>query len=144
MGTGTNCIPASACVPMTDFPKDFGKLPTISFVVPNMDYDMHNIGFPGDRAAIRRGDHWLKEHMSAYAEWARKHNSLLIVTFDEDDFDPKNGNRIPTIFYGAKVNRAEYASTINHYNVLHTLEVMYGLPSPDDVSAAPISGIWKK
>jgi len=144
LGTGPNTIPASLSLPMTDFPKDFKKLPTLAFAIPNMDYDMHNIGAPGDAAAIQRGDHWLKEYLSKYAAWAKKHNSLLIVTFDEDDYDPQNGNRIPTIFYGAKLNHQEYSNTINHYNVLHTLEVMYGLPSADNVSAAPISGIWGK
>ncbi len=144
LGTGPNNIPASLSLPMTDFPKDFKKLPTLAFAIPNMDYDMHNIGAPGDAAAIQRGDHWLKEYISKYARWAKKHNSLLIVTFDEDDYDPQNGNRIPTIFYGAKLKHQEYSNTINHYNVLHTLEVMYGLPSADNVSAAPISGIWGK
>jgi acid phosphatase len=144
LGTGTNCIPDSLSVPMDDFPKNFKHLPTVSFVVPDMDYDMHNIGFAGSAAAIRRGDHWLKDHLSSYAEWAKNHNSLLILTFDEDDFDPKNGNKIVTIFYGAKVNQTEYSKTINHYYILHTIEAMYGLPSPDKVSAAPICGIWGK
>jgi hypothetical protein len=144
LGTGPNTIPASLSVPMTDFSKDFKKLPTLAFVIPNMDDDMHNIGGPGDAAAIQRGDKWLKENLSKYARWAKRHNSLLIVTFDEDDYDPQNGNRIPTIFYGAKLKHGECATTINHYNVLHTLEAMYGLPSADDISAAPISDVWGK
>jgi hypothetical protein len=144
LGTGPNCIPDSLSMPMTEFPKNFKKLPTISFVVPNMDNDMHNIGMAGNAAAISRGDQWLKKNISDYAKWAKKHNSLLIVTFDEDDYDSKNGNRIATIFYGDKVNTMKYSKSINHYYVLHTLEVMYGLPSDDDVSAAPISGIWEK
>jgi acid phosphatase len=144
LGTGPNCIPDSLSMPMTEFPKNFKKLPTVSFVVPNMDNDMHNIGMAGNAAAISRGDQWLKKNISDYAKWAKKHNSLLIVTFDEDDYDSKNGNRIATIFYGDKVNTMEYSKSINHYYVLHTLEVMYGLPSDDDVSAAPISGIWEK
>lgn len=144
IGTGENNIPASLSVPFTSFPKDFNKLPTVSFVIPDMDYDMHNIGGPGDTAAIKRGDKWLKTNLAAYANWAKKHNSLLIVTFDEDDYNPQNGNRIPTIFYGAKVRKGEYGQTIDHYNVLHTLEAMYGLPSADDVSAAPIGDVWTK
>lgn len=144
LGTGHNCIPDSLSVPMTAFPKNYKKLPTISFVVPNMDYDMHNIGILGNGAAIRRGDNWLKENLGDYAKWAKKHNSLLIVTFDEDDYDSENGNRIATIFYGANLNEMKYNKTINHYYVLHTLEVMYGLPSDDKISAAPISDIWKK
>jgi len=144
LGLGANNLPASTSVPMTAFPKDFTKLPTVAFVIPDMDHDMHNIGPPGDTAAIKRGDHWLKSNLTNYANWAKAHNSLLILTFDEDDYDPKNGNRIPTIFYGAKLKPGKYTAPINHYTVLHTLESMYGLPSADNVSAAPISGIWGK
>ena len=144
LGVGPNLIPDSLSVPMTAFPKNFKKLPTLCFVVPDMDYDMHNIGIPGDAAAIRRGDHWLSDNISSYAEWAKKHNSLLIVTFDEDDYDPQNGNKIPTIFYGEKVVTGQYNTPINHYNLLHTLEAMYGLPSDDKQSASPIDGVWSK
>lgn len=144
IGTGANNIPASVSMPMTAFPKNFSKLPTVSFVIPDMDYDMHNIGKPGDVAAIKRGDQWLRAHLTAYAAWAKKHNSLLIVTFDEDDYDPNNGNKIVTIFYGDHVKKAEYNEPINHYNVLHTVEAIYGLPSEDNVSAAPITDVWKK
>jgi len=144
VGTGPNTIPISASVPMSDFPKDLSKLPTVSFVIPDMDHDMHNIGFPGDAAAIRRGDIWLKEYLADFVDWAKTHNSLLILTFDEDDFDPKNGNKILTIFYGAKLTPRQYSAPINHYNILHTIQSMYGLPFTDNVVAAPISGIWGK
>jgi acid phosphatase len=144
IGTGENSIPAKDSQPMTAFPKSFDKLPTVSFVVPDMDHDMHNIGLPGDGAAIRRGDKWLKENLRAYAEWAKSNNSLLIITYDEDDYDNANGNQIATIFYGDKLKKGEYNEHITHYNILHTIEVMYGLPSDDNVSAAPITDVWKK
>ena len=67
---------------------------------------------------------------------AKKHNSLLIVTFDEDDYVTKNGNQIPTIFYGAKLIPGTYKEQINHYNIFHTLESMYGLPVTDQCSRA--------
>lgn len=143
LGTGTNTIPASFSLPMTAFPKDFNKLPTVAFVVPDMDYDMHNIGLPGDAAAIKRGDQWLKDNIAAYAEWAKAHNSLLIVTFDEDDYQPGKQNHIPTIFYGAKVAGGKYGEAINHYNVLHTMETIYHLPIVDTVSAEPVASIWQ-
>lgn len=144
IGTGENSIPASASQPMTAFPKSFDKLPTVAFVIPDMDHDMHNIGLAGNAAAIRRGDKWLKDNLRDYAEWAKANNSLLIVTYDEDDYDNKNGNKILTIFYGDKLKKGEYNEHITHYMILHTIEVMYGLPSDDDVSAAPITDIWKK
>jgi phosphatidylinositol-3-phosphatase len=106
-----------------------------------MDHDMHNIGAPGDVAAIQRGDQWLKENLSAYVQWAKKHNSLLIVTFDEDDF--KTVNHIPTVFAGAVVKPGKYDEHINHYSVLHTIEGMYGLPTNDTTGAEKINNIWQ-
>lgn len=127
---------------MEQFPKDFNKLPTVAFVIPDMDYDMHNIGDPGDAEAIKRGDKWLKDNLGAYVEWAKKHNSLLIVTFDEDDFKPVN--HIPTIFAGAGINPGRYNEKINHYSVLHTIEAMYNLPVADTTTATAITDVWKK
>ena len=142
IGNKKNNIPASLSVPMTDFPKDYNKLPTVAFVIPNMDNDMHNIGAPGDDAAIQRGDKWLKQNISKYAEWAKKHDSLLIITYDEDD-SRTDVNQIPTVFYGAHVKTGKYSEHITHYNVLHTLEAMYKLPADDKQSAGVIVDIWK-
>lgn len=142
IGTKANDIPASVSVPMTEFPSDYKDLPTVAFVIPNMDNDMHNIGAPGDAAAIQRGDKWLKENISKYAEWAKKHDSLLIVTFDEDDARTAV-NQIPTIFYGAHVKTGKYNEHITHYNVLHTLEAMYKLPADDKQDASVITDVWK-
>jgi hypothetical protein len=145
IGTCNNCIPASASVPLTEFPADtnFNKLPTVCFVIPNMDDDMHNIGIAGDDAAIQRGDKWLKDNLGAYANWAKRHNSLLIITFDEDDKATKNANRIPTIFFGDRVSRGEYPELINHYSVLHTIETMYDLPATEKIPPSVITDVWK-
>ena len=34
------------------------------------------------------GSAWLHEHLDAYAQWAITHNSLLIITWDEDNALP--------------------------------------------------------
>src|SRR4030081_3022997 len=39
--------------------------------------------------SVRVGDTWLKVHFGGYAEWAKTSNSLLIITFDEDDISAK-------------------------------------------------------
>lgn len=142
LGDRENGISPSLSLTMEDFPKDYSKLPTVAFVIPDMDNDMHNIGEPGDAAAIQRGDKWLKDNLGDYVKWAKKHNSLLIVTFDEDDFKPVN--YIPTIFVGANVNAGQYNERINHYNVLHTIEAMYNLPMADTTKATVIKNVWKK
>src|SRR5689334_3679906 len=72
MGTGTNQIPAGTNQPYTAFPKDYTKLPTVCFVVPNQNNDMHD-------GSIRTGDSWLKNHLDNYIQWAKTHNSLLIL-----------------------------------------------------------------
>lgn len=141
-GTGDNNFPVALSQPMTKFPSDYNKLPTVAFVVPNMDNDMHNIGAAGDDVAIATGDRWLKHKLSRYAVWAKTHNSLLILTFDEDD-SRTAANQIPTIFYGAHVKKGKYNEHITHYHVLHTLEAMYQLPVSDSQDAAAIKDVWK-
>jgi acid phosphatase len=122
-----------------DFPSDFNQLPTVSFVVPNLRNDMHD---GKAAAAIATGDKWLRDHMNAYYQWAKQHNSLLIVTFDENseftinggvtnprDGNPRKRNRIATIFAGAHIKRGEYPEDkgVTHVNLLRTLEAMYKL-----------------
>ncbi|MFE1172591.1 alkaline phosphatase family protein [Streptomyces sp. NPDC058773] len=108
-------------LPFSSFPSDYSKLPTVSYVVPDMCHDMHD-------CSVGTGDSWLKENLDDYAQWAKTHNSLLVVTFDEDNFT--SVNQIYTSFVGAHV-KAGYESQqqINHYSVLRTLEDMYGLPA---------------
>jgi phospholipase C len=131
-------VPAAANMPFAHFPADFAKLPTVSIVVPNQENDMHNGDEP---ATIIRGDHWLRDHLDAYVHWTDTHNSLLIVTWDEDD-DSAN-NRIPTIFVGPMVKQGVYARRIDHYSVLRMLLDMYGLaPLGKSAAAATIDYVW--
>jgi acid phosphatase len=108
---------------MTSFPTDYTKLPTVSVIAPNQVNDMHH-GKDPDR--IQTGDRWLQEHLGAYVQWAQQHNSLLIVTWDEDN--KKENNRIMTLFVGPMVKAGRYDQRITHYNVLRTIEDLYGLP----------------
>jgi hypothetical protein len=139
VGTGTNQIPSTVNQPFTAFPtSDFASLPTVSFVVPNQNNDMHN---GSDPARITTGDTWFYNKLNGYAQWAKTHNSLLILTFDEDN--DVSGNRIATIFMGQMVQHGQYAETINHYNVLRTIEDMYGLPyAGHAASAVPVTDCW--
>jgi acid phosphatase len=127
-------LPAATNLPFSGFPDDYAKLPTVSFVIPNLDNDMHD----GD---VRRGDNWLQQHLHGYVEWAQSHNSLLIVTWDEDDFSKKN--HIPTLFVGPMVRQGNYDEPIDHLRVLRTLEDMYGLPHlGNSGKAEPITDVW--
>ena len=128
-------IPPTNSVPFSAFPMgSYASLPTVSFVIPNNDDNMHD-------GSIAAGDAWLNRQLSGYANWAVANNSLLIVTWDEDDNGSRN--QIPTVFYGAHVQPGTYNEQISHYNVLSTLEQMYGLPKTGNAAAAPaITAIW--
>jgi hypothetical protein len=111
------------------FPSDFSKLPKVSFVSPNLMHDLHD-------GTIRQGDQWLKDNLAAYAEWAKTHNSLLIVTFDEDGHG--EDNRVPPIIVGDGVAPLATGQAVNHYSLLHTLESLYGLPALDQAATASV------
>ena len=75
---------------------------------------------------ILSADDWLKTHIGPYVTWAQSHNSLLILTWDEDD--NSKDNHIPTIFVGPMVKPVTYDQRITHLNVLRTIEDLYNLP----------------
>ncbi len=128
-------VPASANLPFTRFPAKFSKLPTVSFVVPNLKHDMHD-------GTIAQADQWLRANMKRYSTWAQKHNSLLVVTWDEND-DSAVDNQIPLLFDGPMVRPGQYAEQINHYNVLRTIEDMYGLPPLGASADTPaVADVW--
>ena len=162
-------IETSSNLRLKDFPSpsEYDKLPTVSFVIPNLDNDMHNCYPPNCspgpqeemmKCCIKKGDDWLKENIGPYYQWSKKNNSLLILTFDENDdkrgylgltnpmikseknfcdsskIDPEYcedlENKIVTIFAGAHIKPGDYmeGKGITHVNILRTLEAMYGLP----------------
>lgn len=129
-------LPAETNKRFADFPEDFSKLPTVSFLIPDQDNDMHDGSFEA-------ADDWLKKHIDPYVAWAMKHNSLLILTWDEDD--GRENNHIVTILVGPMVKTGNSDQRIDHYGVLRTLLDFYDLPllgASRDAEA--IKWIWKK
>jgi phosphatidylinositol-3-phosphatase len=127
-------VPASANQPYAAFPSAYGTLPKLSVVIPNLRNDMHD-------GSVAQGDSWLQRNLDGYAKWATSHNSLLIVTWDEDD--NSSNNRIPTIFAGAKVKQGTYNENIDHYDVLRTLEDSFGVsPLGSAANASAIGDVW--
>ncbi len=130
-------VSTSSNLRFKDFPADYSQLPTVSIIVPNLDNDMHD-GSISD--SITHGDTWLEQNLDDYYQWAKTHNSLLIVTFDEDSNGPggltapgsgklAEQNKIFTVFAGAHIQPGDYSEGkgITHVNILRTLEAMYGL-----------------
>lgn len=98
--------------------------------MPNLADDMHD-------GTIAQGDDWLRSHIDAYAHWAVANNSLLVITFDEDDSSA--ANRVPTILLGAHIATGVNSTPSTHYDLLHTLLQASGLPAPNN--AANASGL---
>lgn len=153
-------VPLAANRPFNAFPKDaagYAALPTVAYVVPNEQNNMHD-------GSIAQADAWLKtEILDGYYQWARTHNSLLIVTFDEDAGNTSS-NQITTIFAGPMVQPGNYfepninppdsrpldgfitptGTAMTHHNVLRTVTEMYGLrPIGASANTPPITDVWR-
>jgi hypothetical protein len=127
-----NQLPAITNLRFTDFPapSNYANLPTVAFVIPDCNHDMHN---GTTTARITTGDTWLKDNIDPYYQWAKTHNSLLIVTWDENDelggVSYQGNNRIPTLFAGARVTPGGVVpQTYTQHNLLRTVENTFGLP----------------
>jgi acid phosphatase len=112
----------------------FDTLATVTFIVPDVDDDMHD-------GTVRQGDDWAQRHLAPLLRWAAAHDTLVVFTWDEG-FDATNS--IPTMFVGPMVRAGRDAERIDHYRVLRTLEDMYGLaPTGEAAAVAPITGVWR-
>jgi hypothetical protein len=112
----------------------FDGLPTVTFIVPDVQDDMHS-------GTVKEGDDWAAKHLGPLLAWAAQHDTLVVFTWDEgyDDL-----NSIPTMFVGPMIRAGRYTERIDHYRVLRTLEDLYALrPTGKAATAAPITGIWK-
>lgn len=114
--------------------KDYDALPTLSFIVPNLQDDMHD-------GSVQQGDDWAKQHLEPLIRWAQTHDTLVIFTWDEGYDD---ANSIPLFFVGPMVRPGTYTEPVNHYRVLRTLEAMYDLaPTGRAATTTPITNCWK-
>ncbi len=133
-------------VPWTDFSnlpasvnliykKPFSKPPArFVWITPNMCNDMHD-------CPVATGDTWASNNLPKLIAWDEANNGVLILTFDENDGSP--GNQIATILIG-NVNPGQYSQTVNHYNVLRTIEDVFGVkPLNNAVSADVIKNVIK-
>lgn len=86
---GRNQLPSTTNLPFTSFPQDdagFSKLPTVAIIVPNQINDGHGSSAAAKGANLGLAmDDWLRRNIEPYQRWAMTHNSLLIITWDEDE-----------------------------------------------------------
>lgn len=155
-------VPVKAGLDFNDFPTDsagFEQLPTVTFVIPDLVNDMHGVGNTPTSKEIADGDRWLREHLDAYAQWAKANKSLLIITWDEDGSQYKYPkflsqkittsppqNQIATILVGSMVKpNATGDQTYTHYDLLRTIQDMYNLKPllGNSDKAKDIIDIWQ-
>ncbi len=105
---------------------NFSSLPDVSFVIPNVNNDMHN-------GTIAQGDAWLRANIDAYAQWAKANNSLLDIVWDEGS----SGDHVANILVGANVVPGTYSTAYDHYSTLSTILAANGLSGPNDAATAP-------
>ena len=122
---------------LTGLPNTYANLPTVSFVVPNNLNNTHGSNdaapFATDPSVYdllrHSADTWLQQNIDAYVQWAKAHNSLLIITGDEGDRAHNFAKGVTTIITGDPRLFVPGTDTtsINHYNLLRTIEDMYGV-----------------
>ena len=119
-------------LPFSRFHSDLagGRLPTVVFVMPDLEHEMHS-------GPVRVADAWLRRlvgELQASPVW--RQDTRLVVTFDESTrADVRSccdglgrGGRIPTIVAGPRVPQGRDATPSTHYSLLGSIEAAYGLP----------------
>ena len=114
-------VPTADSLPFTSFPtsSNYASLPTLSFVIPNLNDDMHD-------GTITAADTWLNTQPLGVRDVGQDAQQpadrhLGRGRLHREQPDPDDHRR------PARHDRALTTSTINHYNLLATLEQMYGL-----------------
>lgn len=127
----------NSIVPFTQLAVDLANnhLPAYVWITPNSCNDMHDCN-------VTAGDRWLAATVPQLLSSPAftQQSSLLAVVWDEDDGG--SSNRVPLILAGSSVKRG-YVSHVaaNHYSLLRTVEVAWGLPTltANDAAAQPLS-----
>ena len=94
-----------------------------SWVVPNLCNSMHD-------CSTATGDAWLASFLPAVlANPAYQNNGLVLITFDEGSTGVGGGGRVATIVI-SPLGKPAFRSGIahDHYSLLHTIQVAWGLP----------------
>src|SRR5207237_8045211 len=139
-------------------PSDYSSLPTVTLIIPSNMHSTHgsNLAAPwagspdetNNDILRTNANTWLQNNLDPYLQWAKTHNSLLIVTQDEERWTGGNAVTTTTIVNGSSnlFQQGANGTSINEYNLLRTIEDMYGLTALNNsatVSAYPINGAGK-
>ena len=127
-------VPARDAVPFSTL-TSYETLPDVAFVIPNLLHDMHS-------ASIESGDTWLRDRIAPLIAWAKRHEALVVITWDESSAPLTN--HIPTLFVGSMVKPGHYDEAISDGRLLRTVEDLFALGHAGSAAtAAPILDCWR-
>jgi hypothetical protein len=121
-----------------------GTTPDLSarftFITPNLCNDMHSCPSQSDVATeTKTGDTWLSTFLPKLLSSSQytAGNTVIFVTWDEDDYSSSNANRIATIVLSPSTPAgAKVTTRYDHYSMLRTTEELLGLPFIGNASGA--------
>lgn len=129
-------------VPDTQLMADLstGDVPNFSYIIPDQCHDIHGQpACPDKETNIKVGDEYLATVVTAIRNskvWQQGHNAI-VVTFDEDDFNPANlgccdanpgGGPVYTVVVTNHQQKPIQDPTpYNHYSLLASVEKAFGL-----------------
>jgi hypothetical protein len=118
-------------------------LPRYGFYTPNLDDDGHDPPL-NPAKGLRKASTWLKNFLTNWFPPDARKGTLIVITFDEAEPPEEQTNHIYTVFLGDMVKKGEYDQPYNHYSVLRTIEMNFGLPALNsgDKEARIISEVW--
>jgi hypothetical protein len=112
-----------------------GATPDLSaaftFITPNLCHDMHSNSCTGSSDVILQGDQWLQTFVPALLATPQylAGNTVIFITWDEDNSCSGCNNHIPTIVISPTTNAIQSTTSFNHYSLLRTTEELLGITS---------------
>jgi phosphatidylinositol-3-phosphatase len=121
-----------------------GTTPDLSarftFITPNLCNDMHSCPSQSDIATeTKTGDTWLSGFLPKLLSSSQytAGNTVIFITWDEDDYNTANNNRIATIVVSPSTPAgAKVTTRYDHYSMLRTTEELLGLSFIGNASSA--------
>ena len=127
-----------------------GTLPTLSFIAPNLNNDMHGTGVVQAAADITAGDMaWLSTNIPAITNSSayRVTGGIVFIVWDEDDLSGFVASDDPIPFYvlSPYAKTGGYVSPVHgdHYSLLATIEDGLDVPRMGGaIGATPLSDFF--
>lgn len=103
----------------------------LELIIPNQINDMHS-------SSVAAGDAFLKAFVPSIVGSPAFAGSVLFITFDEGDTNLNGGGHIATIVVSPGLPPgSRFTATANHYAILRTIELAWGLPLLGEARSAP-------